>query len=679
MAETCPPVQDVKLQGVERGEESCIDQLQSWFANLNKAITPSEIVMGRADRLFSACLLLVDGVSDGLVFADLVLSKQWPVLGGALAAAVLIPQVLTFGMLYAIEMNRLRDAWQVLLFPVLGFGAYFGLDLPPILQQTALAMTCVPLPAVNLFWGCTGGQLPWKSAGVCWELTAGLMGGPCSATLTLYACFLTRSPPSVMFLVSIISSFTSTSRAADMFSNFGTERKLLEHVVGPLKQVPDVVPRIVFLATLAFLTRPMGDGRSDDLKSSKHYFMCIVLLAELVFNAAFLSAVSPMPRVFWLLLSAFLVITHPPESLPVLARTRSAHRAWRACRSAVLVGAAMVVQTAWRQCQGHEDRLELLATTYMPFMIVMAVLGSITLPRSLDLFPRNTQSAKEEKAQVAEAFDRATEDNDGILAVVLMQVGGAEVRAPQGVPFGLVSAFNASEAMARIQYQWVEQKESRAAQAWTECLTVGDVVPPSTPEERWNAFDGLKRSLTSAKQVSLDDRSHALKTQVLLAEAKISTLCVNLDTFPVEVFAAFRISGAEVRLTAHRSRIMDFLPAILGSTIAFDLSGNNIGDEGACTLSQALAVNKTLLHIELPNNNIGDEGAGALADALRVNQALQHMNLHSNNIGDEGAGKLADALAVNKTLQQIDLHNNPLTESAKKVVHSVQTSAKMLV
>jgi len=55
------------------------------------------------------------------------------------------------------------------------------------------------------------------------------------------------------------------------------------------------------------------------------------------------------------------------------------------------------------------------------------------------------------------------------------------------------------------------------------------------------------------------------------------------------------------------------------------------------------------------------------------------MNLHSNNIGDEGAGKLADALAVNKTLQQIDLHNNPLTESAKKVVHSVQTSAKMLV
>jgi len=351
MAETCPPVQDVKLQGVERGEESCIDQLQSWFANLNKAITPSEIVMGRADRLFSACLLLVDGVSDGLVFADLVLSKQWPVLGGALAAAVLIPQVLTFGMLYAIEMNRLRDAWQVLLFPVLGFGAYFGLDLPPILQQTALAMTCVPLPAVNLFWGCTGGQLPWKSAGVCWELTAGLMGGPCSATLTLYACFLTRSPPSVMFLVSIISSFTSTSRAADMFSNFGTERKLLEHVVGPLKQVPDVVPRIVFLATLAFLTRPMGDGRSDDLKSSKHYFMCIVLLAELVFNAAFLSAVSPMPKVFWLLLSAVMVITHPPEFLPALARSRNAHRTSRVWMSAVLAGAATLIQTAWRQCK----------------------------------------------------------------------------------------------------------------------------------------------------------------------------------------------------------------------------------------------------------------------------------------------------------------------------------------
>ena len=80
-------------------------------------------------------------------------------------------------------------------------------------------------------------------------------------------------------------------------------------------------------------------------------------------------------------------------------------------------------------------------------------------------------------------------------------------------------------------------------------------------------------------------------------------------------------------------------------------------------------------------NNIGDEGAKALAEALKVNQSLQDLNLScrkndtyylislysffepstghhtfvDNNIGSEGAKTLAEALKVNQSLQNLNL------------------------
>ena len=79
-------------------------------------------------------------------------------------------------------------------------------------------------------------------------------------------------------------------------------------------------------------------------------------------------------------------------------------------------------------------------------------------------------------------------------------------------------------------------------------------------------------------------------------------------------------------------------------------------------------------------NNIGDEGAKALAEALKVNQGLQDLNLTcrkndtyyfisaslfpsfhwpsfiGNNIGSEGAKALAEALKVNQSLQNLNLN-----------------------
>jgi hypothetical protein len=50
-------------------------------------------------------------------------------------------------------------------------------------------------------------------------------------------------------------------------------------------------------------------------------------------------------------------------------------------------------------------------------------------------------------------------------------------------------------------------------------------------------------------------------------------------------------------------------------------------------------------------NNIGDQGATAIVDALKVNGALTELQLGSNNIGPSGATAIADALKVNGALK----------------------------
>ena len=55
---------------------------------------------------------------------------------------------------------------------------------------------------------------------------------------------------------------------------------------------------------------------------------------------------------------------------------------------------------------------------------------------------------------------------------------------------------------------------------------------------------------------------------------------------------------------------------------------------------------------DLGDNNIDDDGAEAIADALKANDQLQDLNLSCNNIDDDGD---------NKALKQFDLQNSAST------------------
>eukprot|EP00667_Euglena_gracilis_P022674 EG_transcript_25336 len=101
------------------------------------------------------------------------------------------------------------------------------------------------------------------------------------------------------------------------------------------------------------------------------------------------------------------------------------------------------------------------------------------------------------------------------------------------------------------------------------------------------------------------------------------------------------------------------------------LRRNNIGDDGARALRNALEHNSTLQRMDLDGNNIGDDGARALRNALEHNSTLQRMDLDGNNIGDDGARALRNALEHNSTLQRMDLDGNGISDTLLEEIKQV--------
>ena len=78
---------------------------------------------------------------------------------------------------------------------------------------------------------------------------------------------------------------------------------------------------------------------------------------------------------------------------------------------------------------------------------------------------------------------------------------------------------------------------------------------------------------------------------------------------------------------------------------------NNVGDEGACAIAEAMASGKLQLKsLDLRSNGIGDKGVHALAAALSAEKCvLRKLNLHFNTFGGVGVCSLVTALSSDKT------------------------------
>ena len=106
------------------------------------------------------------------------------------------------------------------------------------------------------------------------------------------------------------------------------------------------------------------------------------------------------------------------------------------------------------------------------------------------------------------------------------------------------------------------------------------------------------------------------------------------------------------------------------------LCGNNIGDDGAKAIAEALKIHAVVTTLDLNSNNIGPVGAIAIAEALKVNAVLTELRLGSNWISDDGAKAITEALKVNAVVTTLFLSINSIgDEGAKAIAEALKVNS----
>mmetsp|Transcript_3479 Transcript_3479/g.8637 ORF Transcript_3479/g.8637 Transcript_3479/m.8637 type:complete len:1022 (+) Transcript_3479:68-3133(+) len=671
-------------------------------------VSMAKLVQRRMMLCIFSGLSMMDMVTDGTVFADLVIHKKWPVLGGCLAAVVLLPQLITFCFLASSGMREVREIWQVTLFPLVGFAAFFMLDVSPDMQQVALFSTCLsPIPLLNVAAGWTEGKAPAASGALWWEIAEGMIEAPCSAVLTLYASYLTRTVPSHKFLASIVSSCASTAKAADKLNRVGEHGGPMDDVLGPLQQLPDVVLRIIFLATFAFLTRPYGDGSQAELQSSRSYLASAVVAAELVMNSMYLRASTAMPFSAQALLSTSMLIGHPPGFLTTLSRCRNPHRMIRLMITGLLALSAAYIQVYMRLYNPEDRRLETLWDDYKTFVILLPVSAAAVLLHTILALltegpPKRFAEAQEE---VAAKFHSATQDNDVILTDILCQVDGAEVPAPDGVPIGLVQAYTVSELQGRTQLKLLG---GTVANEWRKKLREKTGFPLVDQAEEWDAFKNWQDQVArDAAPSERDDASTgpgqwggkvdrkleagtALELQFLALQGRVATLQVDMAKTSDELVfylqgtcealhflgwrgVNFDLASWIQRWRPHKLRwegagidmvrvVEEVLPSCscLKTVELQGAPGSNFGDDGAQLLSGALRHCPWVSHVDVQGNSISQLGTKHLSDAMHLLSMVEFVSIRDNKVGREGMAHFAEMLKTQSSVKHIDVSQNDI-------------------
>jgi Ran GTPase-activating protein (RanGAP) involved in mRNA processing and transport len=94
---------------------------------------------------------------------------------------------------------------------------------------------------------------------------------------------------------------------------------------------------------------------------------------------------------------------------------------------------------------------------------------------------------------------------------------------------------------------------------------------------------------------------------------------------------------------------------------ALVLHHNNITEEGALKLAEALKNNTSLKKLNLGYNSIGDTGVEYVVEALlKSNNTLTKLHLQSNSITEKGAGHLAKMLTINRSIRRLGLDYNSI-------------------
>jgi len=99
-----------------------------------------------------------------------------------------------------------------------------------------------------------------------------------------------------------------------------------------------------------------------------------------------------------------------------------------------------------------------------------------------------------------------------------------------------------------------------------------------------------------------------------------------------------------------------------------DISGKNLGMEGAVVVAEYLRDNGALTKFDISSNEIGAEGGQFLAAALKGNQVMMELNISSNYLAEDsnenpdmsGVVAIADAIPDMGALTKLDISGNDI-------------------
>ena len=175
---------------------------------------------------------------------------------------------------------------------------------------------------------------------------------------------------------------------------------------------------------------------------------------------------------------------------------------------------------------------------------------------------------------------------------------------------------------------------------------------------------------------------HAIEVEAGVLRFSYSTLTPADLTAVAYAISTTSHSVTEIAMSQcqiHADHISVFLRKISNKNLkciqTLYLSHNNIGDDGAIALAEALKSCNNLQTLHLPANNIGANGAAALAKALKSCNNLQTLILSDNNIGADGAKALAEGLkSCCNNLQILHLTaNNVGADGAKALAEALKS------
>ena len=89
-----------------------------------------------------------------------------------------------------------------------------------------------------------------------------------------------------------------------------------------------------------------------------------------------------------------------------------------------------------------------------------------------------------------------------------------------------------------------------------------------------------------------------------------------------------------------------------------DISRNNIGSKGAVALAKGFKSWTNLQELDISENNIGSKGATALAKGFKNGINLQELDISGNNIGSDGVAMLAEGLKSCIKLRRLNISRN---------------------